>query len=192
MTKPKRVLAAFAAFVSIATAAVAAPVKYDFDYGSSDIGFIYNFSGDEIKGAFPEFSGDLTVDFKDIRNSEVSVSINAAKGQGGFVFATSALRGAKVLNTRKFPTINFTSTSAKLKDGKATVNGNITVRGVTKPIQLNVRFFQLAGQDPASRDALQMVITGRLNRHDFGASGYPDMVGEFLDIKINAKIVKRQ
>ena len=171
--------------------AAAAPTTYAFDYGASDIGFTYDFNGDVIQGAFPLFSGNLVVDFQNIRNSKVEVSIDASKGKGGFVFATSALRGPKVLATRKFPTIFFKSTSAQVSEGKATVNGNVTVRGVTKPMTLRVRFFQLKGNAPEARDELQMVITGRLNRHDFGASGYPDMVGDFLDIKINAKIVKQ-
>jgi polyisoprenoid-binding protein YceI len=174
--------------LSITHSISAKPAVFNFDYPASDISFTYTFSGDTVQGAFPKFSGDLLVDFKDIRKSKVTVTIDASAGQGGFIFATSALRGSKILDTDTFPTIVFQSTSAQISGGNATVDGNITVHGVTKPIRLAVQFFQLNGQDPAARDSLQMVITGRVNRHDFGASGYPDLVGDFLDIKINAKI----
>ena len=187
----KHATRATAIALSMAQTSIAAPTQYIFDYDASDIGFTYDFSGDTIQGAFPAFTGALVVDFQNIRNSKVEVSIDASKGKGGFVFATSALRGPKVLATREFPTISFKSTAAQVSDGKASVDGNITVRGVTKPMKLRVRFFQLQGNAPDARDELQMVITGRLNRHDFGASGYPDMVGKYLDIKINAKILKQ-
>lgn len=175
-----------------AQTALAVPVAYDFDYDSSEINFTYDFNGDTITGVFPEFTGNLIVDFQNIKNSEVSVSIDATKGRGGFVFATSALRGPKILDVKNFPTINFISTDARLSDGRAAVDGNITVHGVTRPIRLKVLFFQFEGQSLTARDELLMVVTGRINRHDFGANGYPDAVGEFLDIKIDARIIRRR
>ena len=191
ITRFKNAAAGTLLALCLSQAAQAAPVGYKFDYKASDIGFTYTFNGEVVQGSFPAFTGDLVVDFKDMRNSTVTVAIDASKGKGGFIFATSALRGPKVLATDTYPTISFTSTDAMVSKGKTTVDGNITVRGVTKPITLNVRFLQQIGQDPEKLDPLQMVITGRINRDDFGASGYPDMVGPFLDITINAKITKK-
>ncbi|MCP5086849.1 MAG: polyisoprenoid-binding protein [Rhodobacteraceae bacterium] len=170
----------------------ATPQAYDFVYASSKIEFTYDFNGDAVIGGFPKFDGDLVIDFADMRRSSVRVSIDTASSQGGFIFATSALRGPKILNAGKFPKINFRSVGAKVVNGVARITGEITVRDVTRPITLTARFFQLEGQNPESRDELAMQITGKINRHEFGASGYPDMVGNTLNIRIVTKIKRRQ
>ncbi|MCP5075012.1 MAG: hypothetical protein GY947_17195 [Rhodobacteraceae bacterium] len=187
-----RLISILVSALLIGAPALSAPQVYDFDYSTSRIEFTYDFNGDPVMGRFPKFSGDLVIDFSDMRKSKVAVSIDTASSQGGFVFATSALRGPKILDARAFPRISFRSSGASVVNGVAKVKGSITVRDVTRPITLTARFFQLENQDPAARDELAMLITGRINRHDFGASGYPDMVGDTLSIRIETKIKRRQ
>ena len=177
--------------VLAAPAVTAAPIEYDFDHSSSKIEFTYDFTGQTVTGGFPKFDADLIVDFQNVRNSSVDVTIDTATAVGGFVFATSALRGGKVLDSKQFPAITFKSTSASLQEGKATLHGLVTVKGISKPVTLQARFFQLQGHAPEDRDELLVKLTTSVNRHDFGASGYPDMVGDKLDITITAKIKKR-
>ncbi len=182
----------FTVFCLSITPAGSAPRVYDFDYDASRIEFTYEFNGEPVKGRFQKFNGDLVIDFANVNKSTVNVSIDSGSGQGGFVFATSALRGPKMLDAKAYPKISFRSSSAKVVEGIAKVTGEITVRDVTRPITLTARFFQLEGHSPEDRDELAMQITGKINRHDFGASGYPDMVGDTLDIRILAKIKRRQ
>ena len=171
--------------------ALAKPQDYNFDYSASEIIFTYDFNGEAVKGKFPKFEGDLVLDFQNVRNSKINVSINTASAQGGFIFATSALRGPKILFAKKFPAIIFKSQSAILKNGVALIKGQITIRGVTRPITLTARFFNFADKDPKDRDELAVKISGAINRHDFDASGYPNMVGETLAINIMARIKRR-
>lgn len=171
--------------------ALAKPQVYNFDYSASQINFTYDYNGESVKGKFPKFEGNLLLDFQNVSNSIINVSINTARAQGGFVFATSALRGPKILFAKKFPVINFKSQSASLKDGVAVIKGQITVRNITRPITLTARFFNLTGKDPKERDDLAVKISGTINRHDFGASGYRDMVGETLAINIMARIERQ-
>jgi len=169
----------------------ATPKAYKFDYGASKIEFIYKFNGEAVKGKFPKFTGDLVLDFENIRNSVIDVSIDTKSAQGGFIFATSALRGPKVLNAAKFPAIIFKSQSAKMINGVAKILGKVTVRGVTRPLTLTARFFNLNGKDPDERDELAVRISGAINRHEFGASGYPKMVGDTLSVEIIAQIKRK-
>ena len=77
-------------------------------------------------------------------------------------------------------------------DGKnIVIKGMITVRGITKPLVLNAQLLRAPGTKLGERENLRMRITGQINRHDFGASGFPNDVGEMLGIKIDAQI-KRQ
>lgn len=169
----------------------AAPQAYVFDYDTSKINFSYDFNGEAVNGKFPKFTGDLVLDFKDVQNSKINVSIETRSALGGFIFATSALRGPKVLFAKKFPAIVFKSQSAKLVNGVAKILGTITVRGVTKPLTLTARFFKLKNNDPTEQDELSVRISGVINRHDFGASGYPKMVGDTLAIDITAQIKRK-
>ncbi len=186
-----RIISALFMFGLFTAPLAAAPRAYEIDYGASQIGFVYLFNNEEVKGSFPKFSADLVLDFQNIKNSKIDVTIDTRTAKGGFVFATSALRGAKVLNVRKFPTIKFSSQSAQMRNGVASIKGQITVRGVTRPLTLTAKFFQLEGQDPKDRENLVVQISGTINRHDFGASGFPDMVGDTLAITIKARIKRR-
>ena len=186
-----KIISALLMFGLFSTPVMAAPRAYEIDYGASQIGFVYLFNGEEVKGSFPKFKGDLVLDFQNIKNSKIDVTIETRTAKGGFVFATSALRGLKVLNVKNFPTIKFTSQSAQMSNGVAKIKGDITVRGVTRPLTLTAKFFQLQGQDPKDRENLVVQISGTINRHDFGASGFPKMVGDTLAITIKARINRR-
>lgn len=175
-------------FVTLSTAAAAAPKPYAFDYDNSEIGFTYTLNGQTMRGSFPIFDGMLTVDFADVRNSVVNVAIDARKGRAGFVFATGALRGPQVLDTERFPAIRFTSRDAIMSGKSAEIRGDLTVKGITRPATLDVRFQQVAGQPIEARNTLDMIITTQLNRHEFGASGYRSLVDGTLNITIRARI----
>ena len=74
----------------------------------------------------------------------------------------------------------------------ARLTGDITIRGVTRPITLTAGLFQEQGVDPARRDKLLIVIKGSVNRNDFGADGWPNYVDERIDLNIRAWIDRVQ
>ena len=119
------------------------------------------------------------------------MTLRTDTAKAGFAFATSALRSKSVLHTKQFPDIRFVSKSVRAAGAGAIIKGDVTVRGITKPLTLNAVLLRDPGTKASERDDLRMRITGKLNRHDFGASGYPDQVGPDLAIKIDARI-KRQ
>ncbi len=184
----RKLFQALIALIILTTPAFSAPRVYVIDYDSSQLDFNYLFNDDPIKGRFPDFTAKLLLDFKDFSKSDISLTIDTRSAKGGFVFATTALRGPKILHAKKFPKIHFQSKSVRLTKTGAELAGTITVRNISQPITLNVRFLQLADRSPQDRKKLALRITGRLNRHDFGASGYPKMVGENLDIDVLAYI----
>ena len=102
--------------------------------------------------------------------------------------------GQTVLNAKSHPTIRFVSTdvqlgpSGRISDG-ARITGDLTVRGVTRPVDPGCEPLS-SPRNSASDDLDQLSIglTGALNRHDFGASGYPDLVAETVGLDIHAEI----
>lgn len=73
-------------------------------------------------------------------------------------------------------------------DWGALVEGAATIRGVTRPMTLEARLFREAGGDPRDYSRLQVRLTGRLDRHDFRASGFAGLVGPEVELDIRVWI----
>ncbi len=178
-------------FIGIPYAGLAKPVAYDIVTEKSVIGFSYQFGADTVTGVFPQYSATISIDFETASNSHVDVVLNAAKAKAGFVFATHALRSKKILATSDYPNITFVSKSIRATKDGALIKGLVTVRGISQPLALTARLMRAPGTLANERTNLHLILTGEINRHDFGASGWPNYVGDILAIKIDAYI-KRQ
>lgn len=185
------IIQTFVALLLLNGVALASPQAYEMDAKASKIHFNYTFNDETVLGKFPHFSASVLLDFETTQNSRITLTIDARAARGGFVFATTSLRGPRVLATKQFPTIEFSSKSLRFTETGAELEGLITVRQVTRPITLQVTFLEISGKTPATSDKMTLRITGTLNRHDFGASGYPKMVGDTLSLDIRALINRK-
>lgn len=176
---------------SLNAAAFAAPIRYEIIPDKSTVGFTYQFGANDVMGQFPQYSANISIDFEKAVNSQVDVVLNAASAKAGFIFATNALRSKSVLNTKTYPDITFTSNAVKASGKGVTIDGLVTVRGVTKPLTLKATLLRDVGTLATERDDLRIRLSGKLNRHDFGASGFADDVGDILTIKIDARIKRK-
>ena len=170
---PRRsVLVSLAAFGLSLTASPlqAAPRPYMLDADASKVGFVWKLGPDAIQGEMPIAQAELAIDFTDVRRSDVRVVMDASNARAGFLFATQALRGPKMLDTANHPLISFNSTSVRKSGDGARIDGQITVRGVTRSQQLNARLFRPAGSDPGDLDQLRILLDGTLSRSAFGAT----------------------
>ena len=174
----------------MATAASAAPEPYRLQPDQSSVGFETNFGADKINGTMPITSADLTLDFAHVAGSKVAVTLNAAGSQASFPFAAQAMKGPKVLDTAEFPNISFVSTSVTPEAQGATVMGNITIRGVTKPTTFHAEIWRQQGTAAGDLSHLSIRLTGAINRSNFGAVGWNDMVGDEVRLNILARIEK--
>lgn len=172
-------------------AAMAEAIDYDIVTGKSLVGFTYQFGANEVLGKFTNYSADISIDFEKANNSQVDVVLNTATATGGFAFATQALRSKKVLDSGSYPNIKFVSKSVKPDGTGAIIDGLVTVRGITKPLTLKAQLSRSAGTLSSERENLRITLSGAINRHDFGASGYPNDVGDMLKIKIDARIKRK-
>ena len=171
-----------------ASATAAAPVRYAFDYDDSNIGFVFVFDGEEFRGSFRRFTGDVVLDFERAANSSVDVTIDTTSAYTGIFLATDALKSPRVLAVRKYPEMRFVSRSARRDGNGAIVTGDLTIRDVTRPVELDVRLFRDPGTEPTERDNLILQVTTSINRSEFNAGGYPDMVEDEIKIDIRARI----
>ena len=87
-------------------------------------------------------------------------------------------------------TISFKSTSVKADGDGAAVQGNITIRGVTRPAALHAVIFRQQGSADGDLSHLTIHLTGAVARSDFGATGWADMVGDQVRLDIIARIIR--
>jgi len=175
-------------FALTATALWAAPERYRLDQSKSRVGFTYLLQGAETKGQMPVSRADILLDLDRISQSSVSVSINAAKARAGLIFATEAMRGASILNRSEHPEITFQSTSVRGTVNAAKLTGNLTLRGVTRPVVLDAKLLRQEGTEIGERDRLAIRLTGALDRNAFGADGWPGLVDPTITLDILAFI----
>lgn len=177
--------------LALASPAVqASPHNYLLDPAQSKVGFSYEFSGAPKQGQMPVKSSDMRLDLRNISASQVSVTLSAHDAKAGFIFATEAMKGPQVLHTQEFPEITFTSTKITGTLSKAKISGKLTIRGVTRNVTLDAGLFRQSGTDAQNRNNLVVHLTGTINRHDFGASGFPSYVGDLITLNIQAQIDK--
>ena len=113
----------------LAGAAIAAPEAFRLDTARSSVGFTYRFMGGDTRGTMPVKSADMAIDLRDIAASRVNVTLDPTGARAGFLFATEAMTGPRVLDTARHPEITFRSTRITGTLQEARVTGDLTVRG---------------------------------------------------------------
>jgi polyisoprenoid-binding protein YceI len=172
----------------MAGTANAVPVAYILDRSASTVAFETDFGPDKITGTIPLNSADLTLDFDSVSNCSIDVELNVSAAQASFPFAAQALKGPKVLDAKMHPRMTFKSTAVTSSGDGASVAGNLTIRGVTRPVTLRAEIYRQAGSAAGDHSHLTVRLTGAVNRSDFGATGWADMVNDEVRIIITARI----
>lgn len=189
----KRKLAALWLILSVlgvALPAAASPDKYALDAAESVVNFQTDFGRDHINGRMPIASADLSLDFSRVANSTVAVVLDAASSQASFPFAAQAMKGPKVLDTRRFPQITFQSTSVRKSGDGAVIEGNMTIRGQTRQAVLTANIWRQRGTVAGDLRHLTVRLVGAISRSAFGATGWADAVGDEVRFDILARIQK--
>lgn len=174
--------------LGLASAPQAGTVAYRMDPANSTVAFETDFGPDKITGLIPLEKADLRLDFANVTNCSVQVALDVTGAQASFPFAAQALKGPKVLAAKDHPRMTFESTSVKGAGEAAEVTGNLTIRGVTKVVTLKAQLFRPKGSAASDLDHLTVKLSGKVNRSDFGATGWSDMVGDEVRILITARI----
>ena len=180
--------AALTVALCLALPVKAATIAYKMDAAHSSVAFETDFGPDKITGAIPLEKADLSLDFDNLANCTVDVVLDVTGATASFPFAAQALKGPKVLAAKDHPRMTFESTSVKGVGDAAEITGKLTIRGVTKDVTLKAQLFRPQGSAPDDLDQLTVKLSGAVNRSDFGATGWSDMVGDQVRIQITAQI----
>ncbi len=190
-----------APLVALAALALAPAVRaeketFTFDKAHSEFGFKVRHFVSKVGGRFTKFDGTIEIDRANPAASAVSLRIDATSIDTGNPDRDKHLNSPDFFDTAKFPQIAFTSTKITAK-GKDTyeVAGDLTMKGVTKPVVLTVAANGFANDGKGGQKA-GFDVTGKLNRKDFGVSwnGLVDgnaMLSDDVDLAISVEANKK-
>jgi len=149
----------------------------------------------EVDGNFKKFEGKITAAQDDLSDAVFEITIEAASINTDLEMRDASLRGEDMFNVVKFPQITFKSTSwKKLSGNKYEVAGDITIKGVTKPIKLDVTMNGPVPSPDQRSKAMQIGIKaiGTIKRSDFGVgTGLPTaLVSDEIQIRATGEFNK--
>lgn len=165
--------------------------KWTIDPTHSEVGFkVKHMMFTNVKGLFNDYSADI--DFNDdLKNANLQFE---AKINSIFTNNTDRdnhLKSADFFDAEKHPTLNFKSTKIEGNGSEYEITGDLTIKGITKPVTLNAEFSGLM-TDPWGNTKVGLNLDGKINRKDFGLTYNAALetggvlVGE--DVKLNAEI----
>lgn len=184
--------AILAALILAAAPVAAKPVPYALEPAESTVGFETDFGPDLITGAMPVKSANLVLDFDAVSNSRIDVALDVVNAHASFPFAAQAMKGPKVLNSINFPEMSFRSTTIRRDGDGARVEGDLTIRGVTRPVTLQAAIYRQKGTEAGDLRQLTVQLRGTVRRSEFGATGWSDMVGDEVRLNILARIARNE
>lgn len=154
-------------FLGLSTQIKAA--NYDIDKSHSEVGFtVKHLVISTIRGSFKDFSGKIEYDPKNLAKSQFEAKINASSVFTNDEKRDEHLRAEDFFWVKKHPDLSFKSTEVVGTDPKSfKVKGNLTIRGVTKPVVLDVTFNGEV-KDPWGNTKAGFTGSTKINRKDFG------------------------
>jgi polyisoprenoid-binding protein YceI len=163
----------------------AKPGSYKVESYHTQVGFsISHFGFTNYSGLFSGATGSLQLDPAKLGTSKLDISIPVDSVTTTVSKLTDELKGDKWFDTAKFPKAAFVSTHVVPTAEGATVTGNLTLHGVTKPVVLHVRFIG-AGVNPIDNAyTVGFEATGTIKRSDFGVTTYLPAVGDEVQLSI--------
>ncbi len=141
----------------------------------------------EFSGQFSGASGSLKIDPAKPEASQLRVTVPTRSIQTTVTELTEKLKGEGWFEAAKYPEATFVSSKiTKTGDDKATIVGDLTLHGVTKPVTLTARLIG-SGVNPIDQaTTVGFQATGMIKRGDFGISQYLPVLGDEVQLKIDA------
>lgn len=185
-----------ASFLALTPGWPAAAGNYEIDTAHSTIAFsVRHLMISTVKGNFTEFSGTIIYNEDDLTACSARVTIKTASINTANQARDNHLRNSDFFDAPKFPEITFTSTKMEKQGDEFMLTGNLTMRGVTRPVIIP---FKITGKitDPWGNPRLGLTASLKINRQDFGISWSKSMdggglvVGDEVEIQIDLEAVQ--
>lgn len=177
-------LATFAALVGFAAAVHAAPETYVIDAGLTSSQFSYRTLGVSSQShRFERIRGKMVFDHA-TRTGSADVTIDATSVNTGLDALNEKIQTADFFDTANHPAITFKSTRMTIEGDQPSLSGNLTIKGVTRPVTLALSNFQCM-QDPAlGVDACGAKATVTVRRSDFNMGKHALLISNEITLNL--------
>lgn len=171
---------------------------WNVDPAHAELGFaVRHLMISTVRGRFGAVTGTVTVDENDLKKSKVDVTVDVTSLDTRQEMRDNHLRSADFFDVANHPQLHFVSTKIEgdVPD-HFKLTGDLTIRGTTRPITLDVTL-QGRGMDPWGSERAGFEAKGKLNRHDFGLNWNQALeaggvtVGEEVKISIDVELIKQ-
>lgn len=168
----------------------ASTYRFTLDPGSSSVDAKVAFMGvGNRKAYFPALRGNVVLTPTQMDQIDLDVSIDATQLKADDGVTTNRLKGKDFFYVDKYPVVRFEGKALSMRnETSGVVEGELTARGMTRPVALNVTF----SSPPASASGKEPIrLTGvtTINRRDFGMTAYSVIVGKRVSITIKTRLL---
>ena len=176
---------------AIAAPAMAAPETFIVEGTHTFPRFSYSHFGLSTQlSRFDKTSGKVILD-KAAKTGSVDIVIDTKSVNTGYATFNEHIQGEDFLDTAKYPTATFKSTKVVFEGDKpVSVEGNLTLKGVTKPVTLTVTSFKTMPHPMLKKDAIGANAWTVVKRSEFNAGKYAPNVGDEVRIDIAIEAIK--
>ncbi len=145
-----------------------------------------------VSGSFKSFNAEVVTEEEDFSTAVIKLTAEMASISTNNEQRDAHLRNSDFFEVEKYPELKFISTKIEERDSDTyALHGELTLKGVTKPVKLNVEFNGIA-KDPWGSERAGFLVTGKINRTDWGVSfnSILETGGVALseEVKINAEL----
>lgn len=176
----------------LATPLFAAPVTYVVDGTHTYPRFSYQHLGLSTQlSRFDKTTGTVVLD-KAARTASVDIVIDMTSVDTGYATFDEHIQGPDFLDTAKHPTATFKSTKVKFDgDRPVAVDGQLTIKGITRPVTLQITRFVNMEHPMQKKDAIGADASVVIKRSDFNAGMYVPAVGDEVTISIALEALRQ-
>ena len=170
---------------------LAAPETFVIDTNHTKPRFEYSHFGYSTQSSrFDTTKGTVAYDAQ-AKTGSVDITIDAKSVNTGYALFNEHIQAEDYFDTAKYPTITFKSTEVKFEGDKpVSVAGNLTVKGVTKPVTLQITSFQRMPHPMVKKDAIGANATVTIKRSEFNAGKNAPYVSDEVKLVIPVEAVK--
>ncbi|MEV5826508.1 YceI family protein [Spirillospora sp. NPDC052242] len=167
---------------------------WNIDPTHSEVTFSIRHLMTKVRGSFTEFSGSVQV-AEELADTTATAEITMASIDTRNADRDGHVRSSDVLDVENHPTMTFATKGVRSEGGDHYVDGELTIRGVTRPVTLEVEFHGV-GEDPWGGTRAGFSATTQINRRDWGVEfniplkGDKAMLGDKVDIQLEIQAVK--
>jgi polyisoprenoid-binding protein YceI len=151
---------------------------------------VNHFGFNDYFGLFGDVTGTLNIDPANLSAAKVDVTIPIASLATSNQGLTDHMKSPDFFDLAKFAEARFVSTSVTADGNKAVIKGDLTMLGVTKPVELETRF-EGAGNNPMNKKAtIGFHAASTIKRSDWGMTKYVPMVGDEVKLRVSVAFEK--